>query len=490
MVLAMPKTLRLPDGSYMRRLDVHHILQFLHAMQCVQVVGFSNIGKSALLQLLAQPDVWTQELGEAGHEYLAVYVDCNRMLEMSDQGFYELVLRCLQESSPQAAALPELVTAYEMLVAPASEFQVPLGFNRGVTAVLQSIPQKLVLLFDEFDEPFGQIDSRVFLNLRALRDRHRNKLAYVTATCQPLAAPTQGHHNAEFCELFAHHSWYLAPLTRPDVERLVRRYMDAYEAQFGEADLDFIYQWAGGHPAIVNGVCAVLAAALDARGHSRMTPGERLDFHQGVVRRLHTDEHLQQECAKIWTTCSPAEQNELLALCWAQYQPNRPVLDGLMRRYLVLRVEGRYQMFCRLLYEFVRRKTLQPPSAATRLWVDVDSGEVLVDGKPVETLTNLEYRLMLLLFYNADKIVDKYSIVADVWGEGYLDEVDDARIEKLVSRLRQKIEPDQGSPHFLTTVRGRGYRLSLGNSGPENATSQDPAGQSGTDHPVSARLSE
>jgi two-component system response regulator RegX3 len=66
---------------------------------------------------------------------------------------------------------------------------------------------------------------------------------------------------------------------------------------------------------------------------------------------------------------------------------------------------------------------------------------------------------MLLLFENADKIVDKYQIVSGVWGDDYIDEVDDARIEKLVSRLRQKIEPDPSSPQFVTTVRGRGYRL-------------------------------
>ena len=88
----MPRTLRLSDGGYMRHLDVHNLLQYLYTVECVQVVGFSNVGKSALLRLLSQPDVWTQELGEAGHEFLAVYVDCNRMLEMSDQGFYELAV--------------------------------------------------------------------------------------------------------------------------------------------------------------------------------------------------------------------------------------------------------------------------------------------------------------------------------------------------------------------------------------------------------------
>ncbi len=456
----MPDSLRLADGGYMRRLDVHSIVQFLYAMQCVQVVGFSNVGKSALLRLLAQGDVWTQEMGEAGRAFQAVYVDCNRMLGMSDQGFYELVLRCLQESSEALAALPELTAAYEMLVTPASEFQIPLGFNRGVTAALQSAQRKIIFLFDEFDEPFTQIDSRVFLNLRALRDRYSDKLAYVTATCQPLNTHGPDQHCAEFCELFSQRTWYLAPLTRSDVERLVHRYMDAYEAAFTSADVDFIYQWVGGHPPMVESACAILDEAVAACQDAGEVV-ERWELHRGVAPRLRSDENLTLECAKIWDGCNDAEQSELLGLFSADHHPDQALLAGLLHKYIILRVEGRYQLFCRLLAEFVQCKVIQPCSESTALWVDVNSGEVLVGGAAVETLTNLEYRLMLLFFQNTDKIVDKYQIVTTVWGDSYVDEVDDARIEKLISRLRQKIEPDPGNPRFLTTVRGRGYRLVL-----------------------------
>lgn len=458
----MPRTLRLGDGSYMRRLDVQHLLQFLYTMQCVQVVGFSNVGKSSLMRLLAQPDVWQQELGEAGRDYLAVYVDCNRMLGMSDQGFYELVLRCLQESNPALAELPELAAAYDMLVSPASDFQVPLAFNRGVTAVLQAIPQRVIFLLDEFEEPFTQIDSRVFLNLRALRDRHSANLAYVTATCRPLTEMAHNRHNAEFCELFAQRTWYLAPLTYADVERMVHRHMAAYETDFTQADLDFIYVWSGGQPPMAEAICGLLDQALDRADGRGLTQAERREVHESVARLLPGEEFLKQECAKIWEDCTPAEQAELVALCRVPYQPVDPAaLTALIRRHLVLRVEARHQIFARLLHEFVRRKTVTTPAKPTRLWVNVDSGDVLVDGKPVETLSNLEYRLMLLLFYNADKIVDRYQIVTEVWGEDYLDEVEDARIEKLVSRVRQKIEPDPANPRFLTTVRSRGYRLVL-----------------------------
>jgi hypothetical protein len=470
----MPRTLRLTDGGYIRRLDVHHLLQYLYALQCVQVVGFSNVGKSALLRLLAQPDVWSQELGEAGHEYLAVYVDCNRMVEMSDQGFYELVLRCLQESSPTVAALPELRAAYDMLVAPASEFQIPLAFTRGVTAALQATDQKLALLLDEFDEPFAQLDTRVFLNLRALRDRHSAQVAYVTATGRPLSAPTNAPPNAppnaphvmEFCELFAQHTWYLAPLTRSDADHTIHHFMQVHDVEFTQADLDFIYQWAGGHAPLLDSVCTLLAAALAQANGQTLRQTERWDLHQNVARQLPNDDRIKLECAKLWEGCTAEEQAELVALCRAPQQSTHPAaLQGLLRRHLALRVEGHYQLFCRAFYEFVRRKGVTAPAAPTRLWVDVESGDVRVDGRAVETLTSLEYRLMLLLFYNADKIVDRYQLVTEVWGEEYLDEVEDARIEKLISRLRQKIEPDPGTPRFLVTVRSRGYRLHLGQVG-------------------------
>jgi two-component system response regulator RegX3 len=82
-----------------------------------------------------------------------------------------------------------------------------------------------------------------------------------------------------------------------------------------------------------------------------------------------------------------------------------------------------------------------------------------VDGRQVEPLTNLEYRLLLLLYGHLNKICDKYQIVEAVWGEAYIDQVYDASIEKLVSRLRHKIEPDPANPRYLLTVRGRGYKL-------------------------------
>jgi DNA-binding winged helix-turn-helix (wHTH) protein len=453
----MSPTLRLPDGSYMRHTDVQRILSDLYAMRCVEMTGFSNLGKSSLMRLLAQPDVWLRELGESSSDFLPVYIDCNRMLEMTDQGFYELVLRCLQESSAVLAEDRELVSAYDTLIAPSSEFQVPLSFSRGLTAALNACQSKLVLFFDEFDEPFQQIDSRVFLNLRAKKDRHGSTLVYMTATVRALSELRPGDHCSEFCELFVHQPWRLAPLTFSDVEKYVQSYASQNEIDFIQADADFIFQWTGGHPGMVGSLCHLLTDAL--RKEESETQ-DRWALQRALVPNLRRAPTLRDESDKIWHGLEAEEQVALIALISGN--PADPVmLDRLRQSHLLIEIEGELTTFSRLFTDYLLQKQTKVNERVERLWVDTDSGEVLVNGNAVDTLTRLEYQLMRLLFENTEKIVDKYQIVSGVWGDDYIDEVDDARIEKLVSRLRQKVEPDPSTPRFVTTVRGRGYRLVL-----------------------------
>ncbi len=458
----MPKTLRLPDRGYMRRLDVENILRRLYALQCVELIGMSNVGKSALLQLLADRDVWSQELGEAGRDFFPVYVDCNRMLSLNEQGFCELVLRCLQECSPQLAASDELVAAYNTVVAPSSDFQVPLSFSRGLAAALKQSERKIVLLLDEFDDPYVHVDARVFLNLRAVQDRHSSQLAFVTATGRPLSVLHSESRHGEFAELFSNRSWYLAPLTRSDTDLQVRRFAEAYEAEFSPDDMAFIYQWSGGHPRMAEGICQLLAAANEEDGPAQAEGPARWQFHGQMALRLQSDPYLNDECCKIWNECSAEEQAELAALEIAGHQPDAAVVAELLRRYVLVNVEGRPQLFARLLAAYVQRISLPPQPLNASLWLDAASSAVTVNGQEVEGLTALEYKLLLLLFQNRERLMDKYQIVTSVWGESYIDEVDDARVEKLISRLRQKIEPDPANPQFLTTVRGRGYKLAVG----------------------------
>lgn len=445
-----------------RHADLDALFAAVRDMDCLSVVGVSNLGKSATLRSLTNPQVQTEHLGAAAGDYLFIYIDFNLMLEMSDQAFYELVLRCsidaMREQGSDGEVLRRVETAYTGLVAPSSAFEVHLRFAQAMAAIGDQLPQRVVFLLDELDGPVAEIDGRVFLNLRALRDRHLTGLTYFTATNRQLGQIRPDPDVSEFAELFTHHILYISMLGEEEIRQFVARFGQEEGVTFSTDDVAFIRSWAGGHPALLETTCRILGLLT---GKQTRDPSQDWIIHRRAAEVLAQDLNIQAECRKIWNDLDETEQAALVAFC--QDGANETVLqESVTAKQLVVGIGPERRIFARAFDEFVRRQSIVRRPASQGIRVDPDSGAAWVDGKQAPTLTNLEYRLLLLLYGRLGKICTKYEVVEAVWGEDYIDEVDDARIEKLVSRLRQKIEPDVANPRHVLTVRGRGYKLAEG----------------------------
>jgi hypothetical protein len=442
--------------------DIAYIMDCIADVECCSIVGVSNMGKSVLLRSVCRPEVKQRYLGPQADNYAFVYIDFNLMLEMTEQGFYELVLRnILTELAAleiDQGLLDRLNEFYRSVVNPTNQFMVPLSFNEGMISISEGLGRRVVLLFDEFDEAFQGIDGRVFLNLRALRDKYRDTLCYVVATEHRLRESRSGPEIAEFCELFAHHVRFLSTLKKDDAIRVIKGFARQEELDFSLQDIDFIIAQAGGHPGLLEVVCHHLGVTLSSGEAQLYSQDER---YRLLEERLGSDLNVRTECAKLWNDLTAEEQNAIVAFLSNPQSPLEPgVRHSLCEKSFLIEDEaGQLRPFGRLFEGFAHRQRLVKEGTPQGVRVDVDAGEVWVDGQAVPTLTNLEYRLLLLLYGHMNKICDKYQVVEAVWGEEYIEEVDDARIEKLVSRLRQKIEPEPSNPRYLVTVRGRGYKL-------------------------------
>ncbi len=88
--------------------------------------------------------------------------------------------------------------------------------------------------------------------------------------------------------------------------------------------------------------------------------------------------------------------------------------------------------------------------------MDVDRHTVTVGGQPV-ALPLKEFDLLELLLRNAGRVLTRGQLIDRVWGPDYVG--DTKTLDVHVKRLRSKIEPDPGTPRYLMTVRGLGYKL-------------------------------
>ncbi|WP_425955990.1 response regulator transcription factor [Xylanimonas sp. McL0601] len=93
--------------------------------------------------------------------------------------------------------------------------------------------------------------------------------------------------------------------------------------------------------------------------------------------------------------------------------------------------------------------------------MDVDRHTVTVGGAVV-ALPLKEFDLLELLLRNSGRVLTRGQLIDRVWGPDYVG--DTKTLDVHVKRIRAKIEPDPGSPRYLLTVRGLGYKLSDGQS--------------------------
>ena len=113
------------------------------------------------------------------------------------------------------------------------------------------------------------------------------------------------------------------------------------------------------------------------------------------------------------------------------------------------------------------RAVLRRAAAATRkqsegvyrseesgLEIDLDSRRVTRFGQPIN-LAPLEYSLLKLLTLNEGRCLTHEQILAQVWGQEYVDDVDYLKV--YIRRLRNKIGDDPQNTELIHAERGVGY---------------------------------
>ena len=90
------------------------------------------------------------------------------------------------------------------------------------------------------------------------------------------------------------------------------------------------------------------------------------------------------------------------------------------------------------------------------LVIDYAAGCAYLGDQPLK-LTPIEYRLLCLLAQNVGKVLTHKFITQKVWGVGWENNIASLRV--FMATLRKKLESEPGSPTYIQTHIGVGYRM-------------------------------
>ncbi|MEM5773457.1 MAG: response regulator transcription factor [Anaerolineaceae bacterium] len=92
------------------------------------------------------------------------------------------------------------------------------------------------------------------------------------------------------------------------------------------------------------------------------------------------------------------------------------------------------------------------------LSIDLARHYVTRNGHEVK-LTATEYKLLAYLISNAGRVLTHQTILKQVWGIEYMDNIEYLRV--FISQLRKKLEENPKDPRFILSEPGIGYRFSV-----------------------------
>jgi len=90
--------------------------------------------------------------------------------------------------------------------------------------------------------------------------------------------------------------------------------------------------------------------------------------------------------------------------------------------------------------------------------IDFAAKRVVRDGEVVR-LTPRQWRIVEVLVRNQGRLVTYTELLHDVWGPGYGTETNYLRV--FMTHIRQRLEPEPGTPRYFITEPGMGYRFQL-----------------------------
>lgn len=319
-----------------RQEEVGYVMERWRASESCSLIGVGSVGKSNLLQHLADPEVQSYYMKDVaqGKTFKAIIIDPSMLGPLPSDtpdaeqvrcwAGYELMMhRLFLAFYPFDILGPDdarvFYETYQTLQDGTNPLYAYMGlryFELGLELFMKRGIQ-IVFMFDEFEEMLREMPVKFFLTLRGIRDSNKNQLSYLTFTRASLAevAESFGMHPLDiepFAELFTDNVYYVGPYNESDARDMLGLLSRRNNRTYDDYTSNFLLWATGRYAGLLRSGFRALESVGTLDADTVMTKGDQ------IVRQLALKRAVRVECKTIWASLTPLEQLILRQLAVAE----------------------------------------------------------------------------------------------------------------------------------------------------------------------------
>lgn len=453
--------------------EIHTISRYLLSAppQCCALVGETSFGKTRLLRHLAGlQDAAPFSDWPEGTRPFFVYLDCISYVGSAQLGDYASARFWWDLYSATRIKLQgQLSFATTRTSLDLAPLDRAFELKSALEDLVRQQARPVVFLLDNF-EGIARLPLR---DSEWLRSLVQYPCAYVAASRHLLYLLYQYH-----AESWASPSplWnifsgplYLGLMAEDEVQDFLQRanqFARQSGSVWGTYDLDLVKELSGRHPELLRLACARL---FELR--YKENQGLKLNVRELITRDTRpTCQLLWRGLAdpELWNSPQMGTLGEDEALPLTPYQQvlvdlahQRTITDTtllyvLEQRGLIERISEGWRIFSEAMHQFVLDQIAASQSEETPSFLR----DAATRYNETPSFTYLEEKVYAYLKAHLGHVCGREEIKQAVWErELEQDRPGNSALQKIIERIREKIEPDPTNPRYLIAVRGQGYTL-------------------------------
>jgi DNA-binding winged helix-turn-helix (wHTH) protein len=429
-----------PDTT--RRKEIQLLIPFLEKGLSSQLIGLPGTGKSNILRLLSyNREVRFKNFGEYEKFLHFTYIDCSEIKGRPLLDITKFILLSLSFSLGERRLIEESKKVNEFLEEGLKLHDELILFQSLKKSLdYLSIEKKLTvnLLFDRFESILPNIDSQFFTNLKILRNNAKYRFGSIFSLTRPLEELVEPTLLADFHDLIIGNEIYISLFDPIGIDFRISYIEKAVRETLKKGLKEQVLSLTGGHSKLTK-------LSIEAVIAEKENPENLEEF-------LLKKSALQGALFEIWNALLPGEQ--LAIKNNISYEEALEKHPYLVNSGLITLVGISIPLF---------KKYIQSVSvdSSEKITLDEDKNEILFGVTKIsDKLSPSEFKLLKFLIQNKEKLLTKDEIISAIWSEQKSQEgVTDQALDQIFYRLRKKVELDSTNPHYIHTIKGKGYRL-------------------------------